>query len=178
VIPGGRLAARLAARGLARTACRATADRATWALAALAELEAVPDGWPRARFALGARFGLWRAQGGAGRRLAGLAAVPAAIAVLALVDRTGSDDGGQLALGTLLCAAGLCGALHPRRWVLVGSLVGVSLAAVHAVSLALGAPPPYAMHPAGWRGVASLLVLVVPGLVAACVGAAAARHRA
>jgi hypothetical protein len=104
--------------------------------------------------------------------------VPAAIAVLALVDRTGSDDGGQLALATLLCAAGLCGALHPRRWVLVGTLVGASLAAVHAVSLAVGARPPHALHPAGWPGAASLLVLVVPGLVAACVGAAAARRRA
>jgi hypothetical protein len=178
VIPGGRLAARLAARGLARTAGRSTAERAGWALAALAELEAVPDGWPRARFALGARFGLWRAQPAAGRRLAATAAVPVAAAALALVDRSRSDVANQAALLTLLLGAALCGALHPRRWALVGVVLGASLAAVHAVGLAVGARPPYAMHPAGWPGAASLLVLVAPALLAAFAGAAAARRRA
>lgn len=178
MIPGGRLAARLAARGLRRTARRRCAERATWALAALAELPAVPDGWPRARFALGARFGLWRAQGAPGRRLAATAAVPAAILVLALVDRSRSDVANQAALLTVLAGAALCGALHPRHWVAVGVLVGASLAVVHAIGLAVGARPPYAMHPGGWPGAVSLLVLVLPGLLAAFAGAAAARRRA
>jgi hypothetical protein len=177
VIGGAHLVERFATRSLMRAAQRDDLERRSWALAMLAELAAVPPGWPRARYALGARIGLARARR-PGRRLARIAAVPALLALLVVVDWSPSDVANQAALATLVAAAFAGGLMYPRRWGLVGLLVGGTLSAVHIVALALDHPPPYAMHPAGYSGAASLLILLVPALLAALGGAAVGRSRA
>lgn len=46
-------------------------------------------------------------------------------------------------------------------------------AAMRAIYLAAQVRLPYPMSPAGWAGAATLLILIIPAGIAACVGAGA-----
>jgi hypothetical protein len=81
----------------------------------------------------------------------------------------------QATLAVLILGAVALGWLNPHAVRAVAGLTGLAVPVAHAVYLATGLRLPYATHPAGWAGPATLLVLVVPAAVAAAVGAAARR---
>jgi hypothetical protein len=91
--------------------------------------------------------------------------------------RVGPDVGGQECLALLLAEAGALGALAPRQAWLTGAVVGGAIAVGELAILTVGGSTPASQHPAGAAGAASLLVLVVPALIAAH-GVAALRRRA
>jgi hypothetical protein len=99
--------------------------------------------------------------------------VAAAVAVLVVVDRSPSDIANQASVAVLLIAAFALGICAPRRAWMSGLAVGVCLAAAHAIYLTAHVRLPYPLEPAGWAGPFSLLVLIVPALLAAFVGAGA-----
>ncbi len=96
-----------------------------------------------------------------------------AIAVLVWVDQSPSEIANQASVLVLLLGAGLLGLLEPHWAWLSGVGLGSSLAAAHALYLLTGHPLPYAMSPSGWAGPITLLVLLVPALIAAYAGAGA-----
>ncbi len=107
-----------------------------------------------------------------------LTRVPLAIAtvvamvVIAMLDRSVSDDAGQVTLGAILVAAAGLGAMAPRRPWVPGFLLGSVLACVHLAMWVAGVPEATGAHlAAGVLGPASLLVLAGPALVAAYIGA-------
>src|SRR5262249_58539576 len=92
--------------------------------------------------------------------------IPTSLVLLVLVDWSPADVANQAAFATLVTAAFAGGLLFPRRWRLVGVLVGGTLAIVHAGALAVDRPPPYPMHPGGYPRAASLPLLLVPARLA------------
>jgi hypothetical protein len=110
-----------------------------------------------------------------------LGAVAATVAVLVWVDWSPSDVANQASMLVLLLGSSALGFSAPRRAWLAGASVGGCLALVHAVYVAAGIRLQYEMTPSGWAGPATLLILVVPAIVAAYAGAGAAvwlrRHR-
>lgn len=115
------------------------------------------------------------------RLVAYLLGLVAASLVLIWVDHSPSDIANQTSLLILVLAAVSLGFAAPR-WAWLSALVlGGSLAAVHAIYLAMGLTLPYPMSPTGWAGPASLLILIIPaGLVAylwAGVAVLMTRHR-
>jgi hypothetical protein len=104
-----------------------------------------------------------------------LIAVFVSIAALVGVDRSSSDIANQAALLVLLVAAAGLGFGRPHSAWLSGILIGSCLAVTHGVYQASGLGLPYPMHPAGWVGAASLLVLLLPAVGAAYAGAAVSR---
>lgn len=99
--------------------------------------------------------------------------VGAAAAMLVVVDRSPSDVANQTSVAVLLIVAFALGVCAPRRALMSGLAVGVCLAAAHAIYLTAHVRLPYPMEPAGWAGPISLLVLIVPALLAAFIGAGA-----
>jgi len=63
----------------------------------------------------------------------------------------------------------------PRRAWVAGIVLGAGIAAANIVYRTLGPAPAHEMRPAGVAGAATLLVLIVPALAAAYLGAGAAR---
>jgi hypothetical protein len=99
--------------------------------------------------------------------------VAASVAVVVVVDRSPSDVANQTSVAVLLVAAFVLGVCAPRRASMSGLAVGGSLAAAHALYLTAYVNVPYRMEPAGWAGPVSLLVLIIPALLAAFIGASA-----
>jgi hypothetical protein len=152
-----------AERLLAAAVRRLPAGRRELGQALLAELSVIPAGRRRAAWIAG---GMWFVvKENAMRSPAYPLGLAAAVAALIAVDRMGtSDDGGQVSLPVLLAGSALLGFAVPRLAWLAGLVVGASLAAADAVRVAPGA------H----AGAASLLVLIVPAMIAAYLGAGTA----
>lgn len=93
------------------------------------------------------------------------------VAILVLVDRSASDVANQVALLVLLLGAGALGALNPPHPWLGGVLIGSTLAVAHFFYETLGVSLPYAMSPPGLGGALTLLVLIIPAVLAAYAGA-------
>jgi hypothetical protein len=105
------------------------------------------------------------------RRVLSVAATLAIAGVALTLDRSPSDDAGQVTLGAILIGSFALGAWLPHRAWLAGLVLGSMVALSRAVALVMGAPPVSATLPPGWSGVASLLVLVIPAVAAAWAGA-------
>jgi hypothetical protein len=100
-----------------------------------------------------------------------------AVAVLLWTDRSASDVSNQAALLVLLLAAAALGFAAPRWFWVAGLVVGAAIPLAHIVYATLGPALPYNAEPAGVGGAASLLVLIVPAMIAAYLGALAVRLR-
>jgi hypothetical protein len=97
-----------------------------------------------------------------------------ATGALIVVDRIGTaDDSGQVSLLVLLVGAAALGFAVPRLAWLSGLVIGAALAATNAVYMATGHTWSADSEPGGWAGAALMLVLVVPALIAAYLGAGA-----
>jgi hypothetical protein len=144
-------------------------DRRDWVLAALAEAAALPAGPERATWV---RSTIWfLVKEALVRRVLLIATTAGAIAMIVALDRSPSDDAGQVTLAAILVASGVLGAAVGRRAWVVGIVIGSVVALVHIVSLALRLPEPGLVLPPGWAGTLSLFVLVIPALIAAYLGA-------
>ncbi len=141
--------------------------------ALLAEAAVVAPGWRRWHWLAG---GVWFVVRESLLRVLGyLAALLAAAGVLVTVDRIGSsDDAGQVSLAVLLLCGVLLGFLAPRWAWLAGIVLGAALAVANMVYVTWGPAPAHPMKPAGVAGAATLLVLIVPAMVACYLGAGAA----
>jgi hypothetical protein len=95
-----------------------------------------------------------------------------ALATVVLVECSTDED--VVTMLTILVAGGILGSVGPHRWLLSGVLVGLVVPAVAAFSQVTGWHPSYEAASAaakhGPRYAASLLVLVVPALIAAATG--------
>ncbi len=145
------------------------ASRRELGTALLAEASAVPVGWRRFSWLMG---GLWFVFREAMVRAIGyVVGLVIAAAALITVDRLGtSDDSGQVSLAVLVAGAGALGFLAPRWAWLAGLVLGSAVAASELLA------PAGVAHPAdhlGPGGTATLFVLIVPGLIAAYLGAGA-----
>jgi hypothetical protein len=98
-----------------------------------------------------------------------------AVAVLLGADRSSSDVSNQATLLVLLVAAAVMGLSAPRRAWLPGLVLGAAIPLAHIVYLTAGPALPYKSEPAGVGGAATLLVLIVPAMIAAYLGAGVAR---
>ncbi len=105
------------------------------------------------------------------------AALVAVVALVLWTDRSPSDVANQATLAVLLLGAGLLGYAAPRRAWVAGVVVGASIAMAHAIGPLVGPPLHGPSASAGLVGVVSLLLLVVPGVMAAQAGAALRRAR-
>ncbi len=141
--------------------------------ALLAELPAVPAGRARMAWIVG---GMWFVvKENAMRRLGYLVGLVAGAAVLVVVDRLGtSDDAGQVSLLVLLCVSGVLGFAAPRLAWLAGLVIGAALAVADTVYLSLGYTVFTDSKPGGYAGAALMLVLTIPAMAAAYLGAGAA----
>jgi hypothetical protein len=144
-------------------------ERRDWARAAMAEGDAIDAGPERAAWVRSTTWLLLKEA--LLRRVLLLAAIASAVAMVVALDRSSSDDAGQVTLGAILLASGVLGAAVGRRAWVVGVVIGSTVALTHIASLALGIPEPGVQLPPGWAGTTSLFVLVVPALVAAYTGA-------
>ena len=147
------------------------ADRVDYGRALLAELPTIPadirDRWVRDGLRFVVREVLLRPAAAAyGFGIA------AATTVLVVVDQSPSDVANQASLGVLLIAAFVMGSSAPRWAWLSGMALGVSIAVAHAVYQIADIPLRYTMEPGGWAGPVTLLVLVIPAVLAALAGAA------
>ena len=97
----------------------------------------------------------------------------AGAAMLIFVDYSPSAIANQVSLLVLILGAATRGIAAPRWACLAALVLGGSLAAMHAIYLAAQVRLPYQMSPAGWAGAATLLILIIPAGIAACLGAAA-----
>jgi hypothetical protein len=143
--------------------------RRDWVRAALVEAAAVESPAEQASWVRSATWFLLKEA--LMRRVLLLAATAGAITVIVAIDRSPSDDAGQVTLGAILLASGILGAVAGRRAWVVGIVIGSVVAVTHLVSLALQIPEPGVQLPPGWASTTSLFVLVIPSLVAAYVGA-------
>ncbi|GAA1971433.1 hypothetical protein GCM10009776_37940 [Microbacterium deminutum] len=99
-----------------------------------------------------------------------IAALLAVVALVGYANESGSDVANQFTLGFLLIGCGMLGYLWGRQWWIPGLVVGVTVAVQHVVVVAFGIPEPGIQLPPGWLGSASLLILLIPALIAAGVG--------
>ncbi len=143
------------------------------ARALVAELAVVPDGAERRRWVLGGYRLLGRE---AGRALGSAAVSPGVLLVCGIVvglDRVGrSDDAAHVVLAALLVGSALLGAARPEKAWARGLVVGTAVCVSHLGMLLLGSSTATtgALAQAG-----TLMVLVVPALLAARLGAAGRR---
>jgi hypothetical protein len=109
------------------------------------------------------------------RALAYVVALILAVGVLVTVDRWGSsDDAGQVSLAVLLLFGAVLGFAAPRWAWLAGLVVGAAIAVANMVYLTWGPARAHPIEPGGLAGAATLLVLIVPAMLAAYLGAGAA----
>ncbi len=95
----------------------------------------------------------------------------AAMVVVSLIDRSPSDIANQVTLLALLAVAFAVGRWFRPRTVVAAVLAGSTIAISRALGLLLGVENADPSAPRTWGQVAALLVLVVPALVAAGIGA-------
>lgn len=140
--------------------------------ALLAEAAMVPAGRRRTAWVAG---GLWFVvKENAMRKPAYVLGLIGAAAVLVAVDRIGtSDDAGMVSLAVLLLASAALGFAAPRWAWLTGLVLGAAIALAELTYVTLGPAPAHPMSPAGVTGAATLLVLIVPAMVTAYLGAGA-----
>jgi hypothetical protein len=143
------------------------------ARALVAELAVVPDGAERRRWVLGG----YRMLGREAVRALGSAAVsPGVLLVCGIVvglDHLGrSDDAGQVVLAALLAGSALLGAARPEKAWARGLVVGAAVCVSHLGILLLSGSTA-ATSTLAHAG--TLIVLVVPALLAAGLGAAGRR---
>jgi len=102
-----------------------------------------------------------------------------AAAVLLWTDRSPSDVANQATLLVLLVATAVLGFAAPRRAWLPGLVLGGAISLAHIVYVTFGPALPYKAEPTGVGGAATLLVLIVPAMLGAYLGAGLARflHR-
>jgi hypothetical protein len=141
--------------------------------ALLAEASMVPPGWRRLTWLAG---GVWFVMKENATRTLGYGlGLLAAVAVVVGLDRIGtSDDSATVVLLALLVASALLGFAAPRWAWLTGLVIGAAIGLAHIVYTTLGPDLPHPSVPAGVGGAATLLVLVVPGIVGAYLGAGSA----
>ena len=99
-----------------------------------------------------------------------LLGLAAAVALLLRVDWSPSDAANQLSLLVLLMLSAAAGFAAPRRAWLAGLVIGACLAVAHLVYRLLDLVEPYRLEPVGWAGPITLLVLIVPAMIAAYAG--------
>jgi hypothetical protein len=148
------------------------ASRTEYGEALLAELATVPHEERRRWLLGGGLFVLRELVVQDGPYAAGLVC---AVFALVFVDHSPSDVANQASLLVLLLSAGALGFTRPRRAWFAGLVMGSCVAAAHAAYLAWDLELPYPMSPSGWAGPLSLLLLLIPALVAAYAGAAIGR---
>lgn len=137
--------------------------------AALAEAAAAPDVQEADRWRSAAKAMLVRGLLlGPGLRSVALCLVIFAVAV---ANESSSDIANQVTLALIIGGAGLVGFVWTRKPWLAGVLVGATVAVEHVIALALGVENPDIHLPAGWWSTTSLLVLLLPALIAAYSGA-------
>ncbi len=165
-----RAGAAAAAWLLGRAARWSVPHRREWIEAMRGELPEVRGPGARLSWALGAaRLAL---SPGGRRRLDWLfwPCLLTACAGVLWMDLSPSDDAGQATLALLLLASAGLGFGWPRRAWAAGLIAGCCLAIAHLAYVVLGVRLPYRMEPSGATGALTLLVLLVPALLAA-VGA-------
>lgn len=141
--------------------------------ALLAEASAVPPGGRRSAWLAG---GVWFiVREGIMRFVGYTMALLIAASVVVTVDRIGnSDDAGQASLLVLLLASVVLGFAAPRRAWVAGLVLGAAIALANMVYVEWGPALAHPIEPSGLGGAATLLVLIVPAMVAAYLGAGAA----
>jgi hypothetical protein len=92
------------------------------------------------------------------------------VVLVAVVNESSSDIANQVTLACIILGAALVGFVWTRRPWLAGVLVGCTVAVEHGVALALGVQNPVIHLPPGWWSSISLLVLLVPAVIAAYGG--------
>jgi hypothetical protein len=148
------------------------ASRNQWAEAMRAEFETIEDDRAALAWAIGCgRTAMsWKLRDQGGYALA----LVVGMALLIYVEWHTDEVTVVLAL-LLLLAAGL-GAMRPRRFWLAGALIGWAVPAAHLLSEAAGRwRPSYMTVPPSLGDVLTLLVLIVPGVLAAGIGALVSR---
>lgn len=93
------------------------------------------------------------------------------IAALVWLNSSSSDVASQASLLCILLGAGLTGFVWRSRVWIGGVAIGATVAVQHVVSLALRLPEPHLALPPGWFSTSSLLVLIIPAMIAAYAGA-------
>lgn len=144
------------------------AERAGFAIGLLVESRTLPA---RARFGWlvsGFRYVIREVLVRFGLYLGGVAAT---VAALVWVDLSPSDVANQASVLVLVLGSGALGFAVPRQAWLAGLAVGGCLAVAHAVYTVADIRLRYPMSPSGWAGAITLLVLIVPAMVAAYAGA-------
>jgi hypothetical protein len=146
---------------------RAGADHASWAAAK--EAESLAPNTPRQRFgwALGCLVASYRMKPPF-RALGYAAALLLAMGLVGLFNWR-VDEGGVDMGVLILCSAAAGAALRKRAW-LGGLLVGLVIPAQSVFSAMTGLHPAFEKGPSVLRPDPSLLVLVVPALLAALMG--------
>jgi len=137
--------------------------------AALAEAEAAESDTEARPWRRAARALLWR--GLLLGPIANLLALVAVISAVAVLNSSASDVSAQETLLGIVLGASLVGFLWSRRAWLAALMVGTTVAAQHIVSLAFGIPEPSMHLPHGWLSTTSLLVLLLPAMAGAYMGA-------
>lgn len=94
----------------------------------------------------------------------------AAVTLVLWTDLAPGDAANQATLLLILSLSGFCGFLNPRLAWAAGLAIGGCVAVAHAIYLLLGVELPYPTEPSGWAGPATLLVLIIPALLAALLG--------
>ncbi|MCU1472907.1 hypothetical protein [Amnibacterium sp.] len=92
------------------------------------------------------------------------------VAAVAVVNESSSDIANQVTLVFIAAGAGLVGFVWVRRAWLAGVLIGCTVAVEHVVRVALGVENPDVHLPPGWWSSTSLLILLVPAVIAAYGG--------
>jgi hypothetical protein len=141
--------------------------------ALLAEASVIAPGRRRMWWIAG---GLWFVvREGTMRAVGYVLALAVAVGAVVTVDRLGtSDDAGQVSLAVLLLAGALLGFAAPRWAWLAGLVVGAAIGLANVVYVTWGPAPVHPIQPGGLAGAATLLVLIVPAMIAAYLGAGAA----
>lgn len=158
----------MAQRWVARMGRVLLSSHADWINAIHAEVVAVPD---RRRRQWLTGVGWYVAKEVLMRPTIYLVALTGAVALVLWADRSPSDVANQATLLLILISAGLLGFAGPRQAWVTGLLIGGSISFAHAVYILLDVRLPYPTEPAGWAGPATLLILTVPALGAAYIGA-------
>jgi hypothetical protein len=139
----------------------------------LAEASVVTPGRRRLWWIVG---GVWFVvREGVMRAVAYVVALVLAAGVLVTVDRLGSsDDAGQVSLAVLLLVGAGLGFAAPRWAWVAGLVVGAAIAIANMVYVTWGPVRAHPIEPSGLAGAATLLVLIVPAMLAAYLGAGVA----